>query len=141
MRIFAILLLVTLCLCPIGQAQPLPKAGRQSGEFSQKAQNLVARGYKPISLIENKGFIGAITAISLSLTIALGLSGLGITAHQACKAVEKQQRIMQERWDEMHPDGFTPAGDQMRPISFDCKTQERHLKSLVSYNNPAELYR
>ncbi|KAJ1030651.1 hypothetical protein NDA18_001890 [Ustilago nuda] len=98
MRIFAILLLVTLCLCPIGQAQPLPKAGRQSGEFSQKG-------------------------------------------HQACKAVEKQQRIMQERWDEMHPDGFTPAGDQMRPISFDCKTQERHLKPLVSYNNPAELYR
>lgn len=39
MQIFAILLLVTLCLCPIGQAQPLPKAGHQSGEFSQKGES------------------------------------------------------------------------------------------------------
>ena len=39
MRIFAILLLVTLCLCPIGQAQPLPKAEHQSGESSQKGES------------------------------------------------------------------------------------------------------
>ncbi|SPC65019.1 uncharacterized protein UHOD_11006 [Ustilago sp. UG-2017b] len=141
MRIFAILLLVTLCLCPIGQAQPLPKAGHQSGESSQKAQNLVARGYKPITWIENKKFIGSLVGVGFILTLGLGLLGINLTEHQACKAVEKQQRILQERWDEMHPDGFTPAGDQMRPISFDCKTQERHLKPLVSYNNPAELYR
>lgn len=91
--------------------------------------------------MENKKFIGTLAGVSFILSIGAGLLGIHLTEHQACKAVEKQQRILQIRWDEMHPDGFTPAGDQMRPISFDCKTQERHLKPLVSYINPAELFR
>lgn len=63
-----------------------------------------------------------------------------LTEHLACKSVAKQEATMQASWDQLHPDGFIPAGDQMRPASFDCKAQERPLKPLISYTNPAENY-
>ena len=72
--------------------------------------------------------------------VSLGVPGLRTTEHLACKAVAKQEDIMQKSWDSMHPDGFTPAGDQMRPATFDCNAQERKFKPLISYTDAAEYY-
>jgi len=89
---------------------------------------------------EDKGNIAIAAGGGLVTLGSLGVAAMRLTEHLACKSVAKQQEIMQAAWDQMHPDGFTPAGDQMRPISFDCHKQERPFKPLHPYTDSAKQY-
>ncbi|EPQ32319.1 uncharacterized protein PFL1_00515 [Pseudozyma flocculosa PF-1] len=51
--------------------------------------------------------------------IAVGLQKMG--QDKACEYVKKQQRYLQHKWDERHPDGFVPVGGQLRPINAICQ--------------------
>ncbi|KAI3481512.1 hypothetical protein L1887_56059 [Cichorium endivia] len=73
--------------------------------------------------------------------VGLGLLGLHLTEHAACKAVARQEATMQATWDELHPDKFIPKGDQMRPVSFDCSSKSvKPLGIPVAYTHPANDY-
>lgn len=105
-------------------------------------RKLVARQpeYKAVETLEKNVNIAIAVGTALVTLVSAGVGGMLLSDHLACKSVAKQEEIMQKSWDSMHPDGFTPAGDQMRPVSFDCSTQERGLKPLQSYTNGAEMY-
>ena len=80
------------------------------------------------------------TAVTLIGFVGTGLWGMRKIEHMACEKVAKDEATMQASWDAVHPDGFTPVGDQMRPISFDCKAQERPFRPLLSYTDAAKMY-
>ena len=91
-------------------------------------------------MIEDKVNIALGLAASVVIFVTAGVASMRYNEHLACKAVAKQEETMQKAWDDNHPDGFTPNGDQMRPASFDCSVQERPFKPLISYTNPAQYY-
>ncbi|KAJ9477188.1 Condensin complex component SMC4 [Pseudozyma hubeiensis] len=105
-----------------------PLVVRQADEIANAGGH-----YKAIGTLEDKVNIALGVAAGLVTVVASGLAGMRVIEHLACENVAKQERTMQKSWDEMHPDGFTPAGDQMRPASFDCNAQERKFKPLKSY--------
>ncbi|CDR88330.1 uncharacterized protein SPSC_04157 [Sporisorium scitamineum] len=150
MRAFALFLLVTLALSTITQAYPMPEGHNGENNQHRERQRLVTRElppiekpistYKAVTRAENKKVIALAAGVALSVLATLGMAGMRVTEHFACKAVETQETLMQSSWDEMHKDGFVAAGDGMRPATFDCKTQERGFKPLKSYAGAAEWY-
>ncbi|SNX81334.1 uncharacterized protein MEPE_00039 [Melanopsichium pennsylvanicum] len=139
MRILSLYSLVLLCFSRIALAHPVAFT-HERREAQREHHDLVPRQYKAVTALENKYNIAGAVAASLVTLVSTGVVGLIATQHLACKSVAKQQEIMQKNWDLMHPDGFTPAGDQMRPASFDCNTQERRFKPLIPYENAANYY-
>lgn len=121
-------------------SESMPSTGPQRLVTREAPAIEKVSNYKAITKWENKknialGVVGALAAL-----VTVGVVGLRYTEHAACKAVAKQQQIMQKAWDEAHSDGFVAAGDTMRPADFDCSQQERKFRPLKSYGNAAEWY-
>ncbi|SPO19657.1 uncharacterized protein UTRI_00015_B [Ustilago trichophora] len=136
MKVLAIISLAALCTSCVVQAQPVTNVHRAG-----KAHRDLARGgYQAITKFEDKINIGLAVSAAVAAALAIGTAGLAFTQHLACEAVAKQEKEMQQSWEDMHPDGFAGKGDSMRPASFNCNEQERRFKPLISYTNAYEYY-
>lgn len=125
--------MIHLLLCCTTDTQLVPR--------QLSAVKDIGRGsYKAVGLFEDKRVIAGTVGAALLGLVGISIAGMRATEHHACEKVAEQERVMQQSWDAMHPDGFVGAGDQMRPASFDCKVQERPMKPLISYGNPSQWY-
>ncbi|SPO43212.1 uncharacterized protein PSANT_00896 [Moesziomyces antarcticus] len=109
---------------------------------NEEHASLTRRGaYQAVTPFENRNNIARVVLGSIVGVVGLGLLGLHLTEHAACKAVARQEATMQATWDELHPDNFIPKGDQMRPVSFDCSSKSvKPLGIPAAYTHPANDY-
>lgn len=95
--------------------------------------------YQAVTFAEDKRTILGLMLGGVFVSAGIGLAAIRSLDHHACMYVQQQEAAMQHKWDLNHPDGFIPAGGQLRPATFNCKVQQRPFRPNLSYN-PSDYY-